>query len=77
MFSVSEATEITVAPSDVEATVGETIVLQCSASYDTSLDITFIWTVDSYVINFDTDFDSYEQMMVILNEKEFTLIKIY
>uniref|UniRef100_A0AAR2KT43 Contactin 1b n=1 Tax=Pygocentrus nattereri TaxID=42514 RepID=A0AAR2KT43_PYGNA len=51
-LSITEATKITVPPSDVEVTVGETTVLQCSASYDPSLDITFIWTVDSYIINF-------------------------
>uniref|UniRef100_A0AAR2K098 Contactin 1b n=1 Tax=Pygocentrus nattereri TaxID=42514 RepID=A0AAR2K098_PYGNA len=62
-LSITEATKITVPPSDVEVTVGETTVLQCSASYDPSLDITFIWTVDSYIINFATDFDHYEQMM--------------
>uniref|UniRef100_A0AAR2INW6 Contactin 1b n=1 Tax=Pygocentrus nattereri TaxID=42514 RepID=A0AAR2INW6_PYGNA len=59
-LSITEATKITVPPSDVEVTVGETTVLQCSASYDPSLDITFIWTVDSYIINFATDFDHYD-----------------
>ncbi|KAL7867498.1 hypothetical protein SRHO_G00088820 [Serrasalmus rhombeus] len=62
-LTITEATKITVPPSDVEVTVGDTTVLQCSASYDPSLDITFIWTVDSYIINFATDFDHYEQMM--------------
>jgi len=60
----SEATKITEGPSDTEALVGDSRVLQCSASYDPSLDITFIWTVDSYVINFYTDFEHYEQLMV-------------
>lgn len=60
----SEATKITLAPGDVEVTVGEDTLLQCSASYDPSFDITFIWSVDSYIINFDTDFENYEQLMV-------------
>ncbi|KAI2665439.1 Contactin-1 [Labeo rohita] len=48
---------------DTETVVGDTTVLRCSASYDSSLDITFIWTVDSYVINFYTDFEHYELLM--------------
>uniref|UniRef100_A0A8C1ZUV9 Contactin 1b n=1 Tax=Cyprinus carpio TaxID=7962 RepID=A0A8C1ZUV9_CYPCA len=63
-FIFSEATKITEAPSDTEAVVGDTTILQCSASFDPSLDITFIWTVDSYVINFYTDFEHYELLMV-------------
>uniref|UniRef100_A0A8C1Q1M5 Contactin 1b n=1 Tax=Cyprinus carpio TaxID=7962 RepID=A0A8C1Q1M5_CYPCA len=47
-LTITEATKITVAPSDTEAVVGDTTILQCSASFDPSLDITFIWTVDSY-----------------------------
>ncbi|KAL0196112.1 hypothetical protein M9458_009684, partial [Cirrhinus mrigala] len=57
------ATKITVAPSDTEMIVGDTTVLRCAASYDPSLDITFIWTVDSYIINFYTDFEHYELLM--------------
>lgn len=63
-YIISEATKITVAPSDSEAVVGDSIVLQCSASYDPSLDITFIWTIDSYVINFYTEWDHYELLRV-------------
>uniref|UniRef100_A0A8C1ZAM1 Contactin 1b n=1 Tax=Cyprinus carpio TaxID=7962 RepID=A0A8C1ZAM1_CYPCA len=63
-LTITEATKITVAPSDTEAVVGDTMILQCSASFDPSLDITFIWTVDSYVINFYTDFEHYELLMV-------------
>uniref|UniRef100_A0A8B9L307 Contactin 1b n=1 Tax=Astyanax mexicanus TaxID=7994 RepID=A0A8B9L307_ASTMX len=62
-LSITEATKITEAPSDVEVTVGESTVLQCSASYDPSLDITFIWIVNSYIINFDIDFEHYELML--------------
>uniref|UniRef100_A0A8C1JC98 Contactin 1b n=1 Tax=Cyprinus carpio TaxID=7962 RepID=A0A8C1JC98_CYPCA len=62
-LTITEATKITEAPSDTEAVVGDTTILQCSASFDPSLDITFIWTVDSYVINFYTDFEHYELLM--------------
>uniref|UniRef100_A0A672SIN3 Contactin-1-like n=1 Tax=Sinocyclocheilus grahami TaxID=75366 RepID=A0A672SIN3_SINGR len=62
-LTITEATKITVAPSDTGAVVGDTTILQCSASFDPSLDITFIWTVDSYVIHFYTDFEHYELLM--------------
>lgn len=48
----------------MELMVGKNTVLKCSASYDRSLDIIFIWSVDSYVINFATDFEHYEQLLV-------------
>lgn len=67
-FPFSEATKITLAPSDVEMTVGENTVLHCSASFDPSFDITFIWTVDSYIINFATDYEHYEQLMVRMKQ---------
>ncbi|XP_076862840.1 contactin 1b [Brachyhypopomus gauderio] len=63
ILSITEATKITEAPSDMEVAVGDSAVLPCSASYDSSLDITFIWSLDSYVINFDTDFEHYEKRM--------------
>lgn len=63
-----EATKITVAPSDAEVAVRENTILQCSASYDPSFDITFIWSVDSYIINFETDYEHYEQLMVRMKE---------
>ncbi|KAK3544907.1 hypothetical protein QTP86_029244, partial [Hemibagrus guttatus] len=60
---IKEATKITVGPLDVEVTVGENTILQCSASYDPSFDITFIWSMNSYIINFATDYEHYEQLM--------------
>ncbi|XP_026866901.2 contactin 1b isoform X2 [Electrophorus electricus] len=67
ILSITEATEIIDGPSDVEVSVGGSAVLPCSASYDSSLDITFIWSVDSYVINFATDFKHYEKRMNQVN----------
>lgn len=43
----SESTKITLAPSNADVKVGENAWMQCAASHDTSLDITFIWTSSS------------------------------
>uniref|UniRef100_A0A671QIW4 Contactin 1b n=1 Tax=Sinocyclocheilus anshuiensis TaxID=1608454 RepID=A0A671QIW4_9TELE len=75
-LTITEATKITVAPSDTEAVVGDTTILQCSASFDPSLDITFIWTVDSYVIHFYTDFEHYELLMGLENSGDLLIKNI-
>ncbi|XP_058272536.1 contactin 1b isoform X3 [Hemibagrus wyckioides] len=60
---IKEATKITLGPLDVEVAVGDNTILQCSASYDPTFDITFIWSMDTYIINFATDYEHYEQLM--------------
>ncbi|XP_048866322.1 contactin 1b isoform X1 [Brienomyrus brachyistius] len=62
-LSITEATQITVAPSDTGVHVGETARLQCTASHDPDLDITFIWSVDTHVIDFDRENEHYERIM--------------
>lgn len=59
-----DATKIIVAPSDVEILVGESMVLPCTASYDPMLDLTFVWTVDSMLIDFDLQRKHYELLLV-------------
>ncbi|XP_061085744.1 contactin 1b [Conger conger] len=55
VLTITEATKITAAPSDLQVTVGETARLPCAASHDPTLDVTFIWSVDTRVIDFDRD----------------------
>uniref|UniRef100_A0A8C7T687 Contactin 1 n=1 Tax=Oncorhynchus mykiss TaxID=8022 RepID=A0A8C7T687_ONCMY len=45
-LSITEATKITLAPSNADVTVGESTHMQCAASHDSTLDITFVWTLD-------------------------------
>uniref|UniRef100_A0A674DWT0 Contactin 1b n=1 Tax=Salmo trutta TaxID=8032 RepID=A0A674DWT0_SALTR len=59
----TEATQITVAPEDTQVMVGEEVHLQCQASFDPSLDITFIWSLDFRVINFYLEWKHYERIM--------------
>uniref|UniRef100_A0A667WN09 Contactin 1 n=1 Tax=Myripristis murdjan TaxID=586833 RepID=A0A667WN09_9TELE len=60
-LSITEATKITLAPSNADVTVGESARMQCAASHDSSLDITFIWSLDGHVIDLHKDRQHYER----------------
>ncbi|KAM8872899.1 contactin-5 isoform 2-T2 [Synchiropus picturatus] len=49
---VKEATRVELSPSRVEVTVGESVVLSCRATHDTSLDVTFQWFFNQRAISF-------------------------
>ncbi|XP_063486801.1 contactin-6 isoform X4 [Symphalangus syndactylus] len=48
---VKERTVITVPPSKMDVTVGESIVLPCQASHDPSIDVVFVWFFNGDVID--------------------------
>ncbi|KAF3688613.1 Contactin-1a F3/F11/contactin Neural cell recognition molecule F11 Precursor [Channa argus] len=56
-----ESTKITLAPSNADIKVGENAKMQCGASHDKSLDITFIWSLDGQVIDLHKDSRHYER----------------
>ncbi|KAM4573818.1 contactin-1a isoform 1-T3 [Odontesthes bonariensis] len=58
---VTESTKITLAPSNSDVKVGENAWMQCSASRDPMLDITFIWSLDGRVIDLHKDSQHYER----------------
>ncbi|XP_058501947.1 contactin-1a-like [Solea solea] len=58
---VTEATKITLAPSNADINVGENAWMQCAASHDPSLDITFIWSLDGQVIDLHKGRQHYER----------------
>ncbi|CAJ1056293.1 contactin-1a-like isoform X3 [Xyrichtys novacula] len=58
---VTESTKITLAPSNADIKLGETAWMQCAASHDPSLDITFIWSLDGRVIDLHKDSEHYER----------------
>ncbi|XP_064807361.1 contactin-1a-like [Oncorhynchus masou masou] len=60
-LSITEATKITLAPSNADVTVGESTHMQCAASHDSTLDITFVWTLDAHSIDFDREGSHYER----------------
>uniref|UniRef100_A0A667Y345 Contactin 1b n=1 Tax=Myripristis murdjan TaxID=586833 RepID=A0A667Y345_9TELE len=63
ILTITEATNITVAPADTEVKVGEEVILSCSAEYDPMLDITFVWAIDFRVIDFSAEWQHYERDM--------------
>lgn len=60
-----ESTKITLAPSNADVKVSENVWMQCAASNDPSLDITFIWSLDGRVIDLHKDSRHYERTPVI------------
>uniref|UniRef100_A0A8D0ALN8 Contactin 1 n=1 Tax=Sander lucioperca TaxID=283035 RepID=A0A8D0ALN8_SANLU len=60
---VTESTKITMAPSNADVKVGENTRMQCAASHDPSLDITFIWSLDGRVIDLHKDSQHYERTL--------------
>ncbi|KAM7002150.1 contactin-1a isoform 1-T4 [Tautogolabrus adspersus] len=58
---VTESTKITLAPSNADVKVGDNAWMQCAASHDSSLDITFVWSLDGRVIDVHKDSQHYER----------------
>ncbi|XP_028286350.1 contactin-1a isoform X2 [Parambassis ranga] len=58
---VTDSTKITLAPSNADVKVGEKAWMQCAASHDPSLDITFIWSLDGRVIDLHKDSQHYDR----------------
>uniref|UniRef100_A0A670ZLQ6 Contactin 1 n=1 Tax=Pseudonaja textilis TaxID=8673 RepID=A0A670ZLQ6_PSETE len=67
---VTAATRITLAPTNVDVTVGLNATMQCLASHDPSLDLTFIWLLNGYPINVDKESDYYERSIMIKDNGE-------
>ncbi|KAM8999786.1 contactin-2 [Sarcophilus harrisii] len=53
ILSVRDATKITLAPSSADINLGENLTLQCHASHDPTMDLTFTWALDGFPIDFD------------------------
>ncbi|XP_067863881.1 contactin-2 [Heptranchias perlo] len=53
IVSVRDATKITLAPSNADINLGEDVILQCHASHDPTMDLTFTWSVNESPIDFD------------------------
>uniref|UniRef100_A0A7M4ETE6 Contactin-1 n=1 Tax=Crocodylus porosus TaxID=8502 RepID=A0A7M4ETE6_CROPO len=69
-LEITEATKITLAPINVDVTVGENATMQCIASHDPSLDLTFIWSLNGYVIDFEREYEHYERSVMIRSNGE-------
>lgn len=52
-------------PHRVEVTVGESVVLSCKATHDTSLDVTFQWFFNQRPITFQQDRGHFEYIQTV------------
>ncbi|XP_068936771.1 contactin-5 [Petaurus breviceps papuanus] len=59
---VKEPTRIELTPKKTEITVGESIVLNCKAIHDASLDVSFYWTLKGQPIDFEKERGHFESI---------------
>uniref|UniRef100_A0A2K6LEZ4 Contactin 2 n=1 Tax=Rhinopithecus bieti TaxID=61621 RepID=A0A2K6LEZ4_RHIBE len=64
ILSVRDATKITLAPSSADINLGDNLTLQCHASHDPTMDLTFTWTLDDFPIDFDKPGGHYRRTSV-------------
>ncbi|XP_055970756.1 contactin-5 isoform X3 [Sorex fumeus] len=61
-LSVKEPTRLELTPKRTELTVGESVVLNCKAIHDASLDVTFYWTLKGQPIDFEKEGGHFESI---------------
>uniref|UniRef100_A0A8C9MZ10 Contactin 2 n=1 Tax=Serinus canaria TaxID=9135 RepID=A0A8C9MZ10_SERCA len=59
---------ITLAPSSADINVGENLTLQCHASHDPTMDLTFTWALDDFPIDFDKSEGHYRRASAVSPE---------
>ncbi|XP_038625869.1 contactin-1 isoform X2 [Tachyglossus aculeatus] len=64
-LSITDATRIILAPANADVIVGENATMQCYASHDPVLDLTFIWALNGYVIDFNREQRHYMRNFMI------------
>uniref|UniRef100_A0A4W6E8Y2 Contactin 2 n=1 Tax=Lates calcarifer TaxID=8187 RepID=A0A4W6E8Y2_LATCA len=52
-LSVRDATKITLAPSNADINQGENVTLQCHASHDPTMDLTFTWALNGVLLDME------------------------
>ncbi|KAM4590491.1 contactin-5 isoform 1-T2 [Fundulus diaphanus] len=62
---VKEAMRVVLSPSRVEVTVGESVVLSCKATHDTSLDVAFQWFFNQKPIDFQQEGSHFEYIQTV------------
>ncbi|MEQ2195266.1 Contactin-5 [Xenoophorus captivus] len=64
-FLLPEAMRVVLSPSRVEVTVGESVVLSCKATHDTSLDVAFQWFFNQKPIDFQQEGSHFEYIQTV------------
>ena len=65
---LADATKITLAPSSADINLGDNLTLQCHASHDPTMDLTFVWTLDDFPIDSDKPGGHYQRASVVRPE---------
>ncbi|XP_050978992.1 contactin-2 [Labeo rohita] len=61
-LSVRDATKITLAPSNADINQGENATLQCHASHDPTMDLTFTWSLNGVLLDLEEPNGHYRRM---------------
>uniref|UniRef100_H3CKT9 Contactin-3 n=1 Tax=Tetraodon nigroviridis TaxID=99883 RepID=H3CKT9_TETNG len=61
-LSVRDATKITLAPSNADINQGENVSLQCHASHDPTMDLTFTWTLNGVLLDLEDPAGPYRRV---------------
>uniref|UniRef100_UPI00398E7C5B contactin-4-like isoform X3 n=1 Tax=Pristiophorus japonicus TaxID=55135 RepID=UPI00398E7C5B len=59
---VKDPTRITIPPTDMDVTVGESTILPCQVAHDPSLNVEFSWSFNGQIIDFRRDRDHFEKV---------------
>ncbi len=62
LFSQTDATKITLAPSNADINQGENATLQCHASHDPTMDLTFTWSFNGVLLDLEEPNGHYRRM---------------
>uniref|UniRef100_A0A8C5EC44 Contactin 2 n=1 Tax=Gouania willdenowi TaxID=441366 RepID=A0A8C5EC44_GOUWI len=61
-LSVRDATKIMLAPSNADINRGENVTLQCHASHDPTMDLTFTWALNGVLLDLDRNTGPYQRV---------------
>uniref|UniRef100_A0A7N8XWK6 Contactin 2 n=1 Tax=Mastacembelus armatus TaxID=205130 RepID=A0A7N8XWK6_9TELE len=61
-LSVRDATKITLAPSNADINQGENVTLQCHASHDPTMDLTFTWALNGVLLDLEDSSRMYHRV---------------
>ncbi|XP_061893597.1 contactin-2 isoform X1 [Entelurus aequoreus] len=61
-LSVRDATKITLAPSNADINQGENVTLQCHASHDPTMDLTFTWALNGALLDLEESTGPYHRV---------------
>ncbi|XP_056466333.1 contactin-5 [Gadus chalcogrammus] len=73
MLWVKEPMRVDLSPGRLEVTVGESVVLSCKATHDTSLDVGFQWSFNQRPINFQKDGGHLEYIQTVRAQQSSTV----